>query len=180
MLNRSIEKDENRRRIELLFSQLDSNKVGFIDPKSIKDKLHEITHRATIPHTIASNDIFVNELAKASDGHKVTYQEFEEFILKKETDLLLLFKDIDVNNDGRIHLADLMNSVKRAGIEISPNEVKQFLDALDDDNDGFVEFKDWRVGLTDIRISCFCIQTNRHSKMCSDTFNLSTTTPTRK
>ncbi|XP_026459088.1 polcalcin Syr v 3-like [Papaver somniferum] len=58
----------------------------------------------------------------------------------------------DANGDGKISSTELSDVLKALGSETSPEELKQMMDEIDKDGDGFIdleEFIDFHRGTTD-------------------------------
>ncbi|KAI3977003.1 hypothetical protein MKX01_008861 [Papaver californicum] len=63
-----------------------------------------------------------------------------------------VFKRFDANRDGKISSTELSDVLKALGSETSPEELKQMMDEIDTDGDGFIdlkEFADFHRGTTD-------------------------------
>ncbi|KAI3871555.1 hypothetical protein MKX03_005738 [Papaver bracteatum] len=63
-----------------------------------------------------------------------------------------VFKRFDANGDGKISSTELSDVLKALGSETSPEELKQMMDEIDKDGDGFIdlkEFADFHRGTTD-------------------------------
>ncbi|XP_026380834.1 probable calcium-binding protein CML18 [Papaver somniferum] len=63
-----------------------------------------------------------------------------------------VFKRFDANGDGKISSTELSDVLKALGSETSPEELKQMMDEIDKDGDGFIdlkEFADFHHGTTD-------------------------------
>ncbi|KAI3947627.1 hypothetical protein MKX01_034292 [Papaver californicum] len=67
-----------------------------------------------------------------------------------------VFKRFDANGDGKISSTELSDVLKTLGSETSPEELKEMMDEIDIDGDGFIdvkEFADFHRGTTGGRIS---------------------------
>ncbi|KAL2915630.1 hypothetical protein HK105_204815 [Polyrhizophydium stewartii] len=96
---------------------------------------------------LGSTVMYARELVKACDktaDGRITFAEFESFVKEKEKELLELFQEIDTGNDNVIHLSTLLSSVRRAGIDVSEAELQQFIEHVDKDKDGVIDFFEWR------------------------------------
>lgn len=56
-----------------------------------------------------------------------------------------LFKHFDANGDGKISAAELAQSLQTLGC-VTPEEVKNMMDELDIDGDGFISYDEFRTG----------------------------------
>ncbi|KAI3988556.1 hypothetical protein MKX01_021987 [Papaver californicum] len=67
-----------------------------------------------------------------------------------------VFKRFDANGDGKISNTELSDVLKTLGSETSPEELKEMMDEIDADGDGFIdlkEFDNFHRGTTGGRIS---------------------------
>lgn len=147
-LNRTSESIKTQSDDEIIrdiWKLIDENGEGAVDKHTLINKLHLISHSHTIPHNTLYITLLANELAnKPNSNGEVTFPKFYTFIKTKEKQLLQLFAELDQNNDNRIGFQDLMKSVQKSGMNISPVELKEFMAALDSNNDGFVDYEEWR------------------------------------
>ena len=118
------ERDE---RIRNLFDTLDRNKSGHLDSDAIRKGLTQMTH-------LPARNKYVNELLDRCDTSNdgvVDYGEFKAYVDDKEKELWLLFQKIDRSGDGRLLPSDLEIALRLAGIEISQEEVMDFMQLMD-------------------------------------------------
>jgi len=74
--------------------------------------------------------------------------EFRVFVEAAERQLLLLFRSIDKDKDGRLDRNELQTAFQRSGITVSRRRLNGFFDEIDVNNDGFIGFDEWRYVLT--------------------------------
>jgi len=70
--------------------------------------------------------------------------EFRAFVQATEKELLVLFRAIDKNCDGRISRDELRAALRRAGLAVPNSSLSRFFDQVDTDNDGTISFEEWR------------------------------------
>jgi len=70
--------------------------------------------------------------------------EFRVFVETAEKQLLLLFKTIDRDRDGRLDKKELRAAFQRAGVSVPLRRLAGFFDEIDMNNDGFITFEEWR------------------------------------
>ncbi|CAG8807112.1 10307_t:CDS:2, partial [Racocetra fulgida] len=73
-----------------------------------------------------------------SEDGLVDFQEFKCFVEEKEKELLKVFLDIDKSHDMRLQPEELENALKKAV------ELKKFIDTMDKDGNGVIDFSEWR------------------------------------
>jgi len=73
--------------------------------------------------------------------------EFRVFVEAAERQLLLLFRSIDRDKDGRLNKEELRAAFRRAGLAVPMRRLSGFFDKIDKDNDGFITFEEWRYVL---------------------------------
>ena len=70
--------------------------------------------------------------------------EFRVFVEEAERELLLLFRSIDRDKDGRLGKDDLQAAFRRAGLSVPSRRLAGFFAEIDLNNDGFISFDEWR------------------------------------
>lgn len=73
--------------------------------------------------------------------------EFRVFVEAAERQLLLLFRSIDRDKDGRLNKEELRAAFRRAGLAVPMRRLSGFFDKIDQDNDGYITFEEWRYVL---------------------------------
>lgn len=82
----------------------------------------------------------------------IDFAEFVNYCLENERKLHILFKDIDINDDGVIDESELVAAFERAGVEVDQQEVLKLVTRIKEKNnikDGeaveldFNEFRDY-------------------------------------
>ncbi|GAA5805945.1 mitochondrial carrier domain-containing protein [Helicostylum pulchrum] len=132
---------EREERIKSLFEELDCKKRGYLDAESILGGFLKLTHLPA--HTRYATDL----LAKCDTAHDgvIDYQEFRTYVLDKEKELWQLFAEINKSdNHYRLHPTDLENALKAAGIHVTKDDISNFMQVIDIDGNGYIDFQDWR------------------------------------
>jgi len=70
--------------------------------------------------------------------------EFRTFVEAAEKQLLMLFRSIDKDHDGRLDRDELRAAFQRAGLVVPARSLTQFFDEMDMNHDGFISFDEWR------------------------------------
>lgn len=70
--------------------------------------------------------------------------EFRVFVEAAERQLLLLFRSIDRDKDGRLNQQELQSAFRRAGLSVPRRRLVEFFDEIDLNRDGFITFDEWR------------------------------------
>ncbi|RKO87860.1 mitochondrial carrier domain-containing protein [Blyttiomyces helicus] len=79
-----------------------------------------------------------------SSTRRITRAEFIDYVTQKEIELWKIFRQIDRNNNDAILPSDLRASLKEAGVQIRDSELESFITHIDRDNDGVIDFPEWR------------------------------------
>lgn len=102
----------DKQRIKKLFESFDYNKTGLIDHQCIKKRF---SNSCDLPGGIdyARELLVVIDVSK--DGF-IDYQEFYNYVTKKEAKLKDLFAKIDVSKDSYLQPEELKKCFKESGI----------------------------------------------------------------
>ena len=135
--------DEGIRKV---FNRLDTSSDGYLDVKEIRICLNELFIDATQKDVERlMNNILEGELKK---GGKINFEQFQNFVKNREVELLNIFKELDVNDDGIIIYQDLENYLSKQNYiekyKITPLEIKKMFRSLDRNRDGKIDFVQWR------------------------------------
>jgi solute carrier family 25 phosphate transporter 23/24/25/41 len=55
-----------------------------------------------------------------------------------------LFESIDRDGNGKLDKDELMSAFKNAGLSVSETKMQRFMDEIDSNHDGCVDFAEWR------------------------------------
>lgn len=83
-------------------------------------------------------------LRTATDGIPPAFAEFRVFVRKAEGQLFDLFQSIDRDGNGKLDKAELQTAFKAAGLTVSNRRLHNFFSDMDQNNDGYVTFDEWR------------------------------------
>lgn len=61
-----------------------------------------------------------------------------------EQELWNLFESIDRDGNGKLDKDELMVAFKNAGLSVSETKLQRFMDEIDSNHDGSVDFTEWR------------------------------------
>ncbi|KAF7724738.1 hypothetical protein EC973_000766 [Apophysomyces ossiformis] len=131
---------ERETRIRSLFDSLDSKGTGYLDAEAILGGFLKLTHLPA--HTRYATDLLA-KCDTARDG-LIDYQEFRSYVLSKERELWELFSEIDRSGDNRLRANDLESALKAAGIRVTREEIEDFIQVIDTEGNGYIDFQDWR------------------------------------
>lgn len=70
--------------------------------------------------------------------------EFRVFVEAAERQLLLLFRSIDRNHDGRLNKVELRAAFQKTGLTVPTRRLDGFFDEIDMNHDGYITFDEWR------------------------------------
>ncbi|CAO3631572.1 unnamed protein product [Cunninghamella blakesleeana] len=79
----------------------------------------------------------------ARDG-LIDYNEFRAYVLEKEKDLWSLFAQINKSGDNRLHPNEIEYALKSAGINVTKEDLEDFIQVIDTEGNGYIDFQDWR------------------------------------
>ena len=107
-----------------LYESLDHNKQGFLTAENLSTHpiltAHTTTHHSTTPLTAKSIHYAQEILHKVGKNGRLTFDPFYTFLTAKENELLDVFNQIDQDNSGSITKSELIDAVRKAGVEGTP------------------------------------------------------------
>ncbi|XP_072294675.1 mitochondrial adenyl nucleotide antiporter SLC25A24-like [Eucyclogobius newberryi] len=131
--------DEEPQTYEELFSKLDTNKDGRVDVSELRRGLARMgfsTGKGGAQKIVSSGD---------KDGNEgLDFAEFSKYLREHEKKLRLTFKSLDRNNDGRIDIMEIKQSLSDLGMDISKEEAQKILQSIDVDGTMTVDWSEWR------------------------------------
>ncbi|KAI7896446.1 mitochondrial carrier domain-containing protein [Mucor mucedo] len=127
-------------RIRELFNTLDRDKAGLLDSKAIQRGFTAMTH-------LPARTKYANELVSRCDtSHDglVDFEEFKTYVNEKERELWKLFKKFDRSGEGQLDPRDLQIALRIAGMEIAEDDVVDFMQLMDIDGNGLIDFNEFK------------------------------------
>ncbi|KAI9320517.1 mitochondrial carrier domain-containing protein [Dichotomocladium elegans] len=131
---------ERELRVRSLFDSLDSNGTGYLDADAILRGFLKLTHLPA--HTRYATDLLA-KCDTARDG-AIDYPEFRTYVLEKEKELWDLFSQINKSGDNRLRADELETALRASGIRITKEELDEFMQVIDTEGNGYIDFQDWR------------------------------------
>uniref|UniRef100_A0A8D3CPZ7 EF-hand domain-containing protein n=1 Tax=Scophthalmus maximus TaxID=52904 RepID=A0A8D3CPZ7_SCOMX len=122
-----------------LFAKLDANKDGKVDVSEMKAGLAAMgirTGAGAAKKIVSSGD--------KDQDEGLDFNEFSKYLKDHEKKLRLTFKSLDRNNDGRIDLLEIKQSLADLGMDISKAEAEKILQSIDVDGTMTVDWNEWR------------------------------------
>lgn len=97
---------------------VDPNGITPEKARQLKDMYDtELVHKLTKPNK-----------PSCSDGHRISWHEFKQYALAKEAELWTVFHDeLDLDHNGHLGSLELYGALKKAGIELSPSTLSEFM-----------------------------------------------------
>lgn len=130
-------------RLKALFSALANSETGFLDTESVLKGIQSLTYQLPAQKR---NEI-VRKLVEKCDTSKdgvVDFDEFQAYVVEKEEELWNLFEQIDRSGDQVLQREEVKSALRKGGVAASDKEVDQFVQAMDQDGDGQIDFAEWR------------------------------------
>uniref|UniRef100_A0A7N8XPI2 Solute carrier family 25 member 24 n=1 Tax=Mastacembelus armatus TaxID=205130 RepID=A0A7N8XPI2_9TELE len=122
-----------------LFAKLDTNKDGKVDVSELKAGLAAMGVKTTKE---AAQKIVSSGDENKDEG--LDFNEFSKYLKDHEKKLLLTFKSLDKNQDGRIDLTEIQQSLSDLGLEITKDTAEKILQSIDVDGTMTVDWNEWK------------------------------------
>ncbi|PNY23910.1 Calcium-binding mitochondrial carrier SAL1 [Tolypocladium capitatum] len=140
---RGLGESQNQRdaRVEALWAKLDPGRTGELDLKGLQKGFRRIDH------PMKNADELLRQIMDEVDTNRdgiIQYQEFCTFVEGAERQLLLLFKTIDKDGNGKLDMKELQTAFRTAGLTVSSRRLSDFFNDMDENHDGYVSFDEWR------------------------------------
>ncbi|CAK7275193.1 hypothetical protein SEPCBS57363_006554 [Sporothrix epigloea] len=134
-------KTQRDKRVEDLWRRIDPQGDRELDLKGLKKGMRRIDHPMKNANDMLREIIDVVDVN--GDG-KIQFEEFRVFVETAERQLLLLFRSIDRNHDGRLNKDELREAFQKAGLTVPVRRLNGFFDEIDMNHDGYITFDEWR------------------------------------
>ena len=129
-----------RSSVEAIFDDLDRDGSGEIDEEEIREGLKHLG--------LPSGDDYVSDLLggglDVDKSKTVTKAEFVEYVKSKEKEMLKVFNDLDKDGSGTITGDEVVESMRRMGIDASDADGARMVELLDENKDGVVTFEEFK------------------------------------
>lgn len=86
---------------------------------------------------------FIQKSDQNQSGN-VDFTEFIEYCMEHEKRLEVLFRDIDVNKDGRLDTAEIIDAFQHLGVTIDSEEANKLIKKIKNDGTVSISFEEWR------------------------------------
>ncbi|KAI7864728.1 mitochondrial carrier domain-containing protein [Spinellus fusiger] len=133
-------KSEREHRVRGLFDSLDTQQTGYLDAEAILRGFLKLTHLPT--HTSYATDL-LEKCDTSRDGF-LSYDEFRAYVVDKERELWDLFSEINQSDDHRLRANDLKSAFTTAGVCVTEDDIEQFMQVIDTEGNGYIDFEGWR------------------------------------
>ncbi|CAO3703325.1 unnamed protein product [Rhizopus stolonifer] len=121
---------EREARIKSLFETLDYRKRGYL---SADDVLHSISAHARY-----------DLLKKCDREGTIDFEAFKSYIVEKEKNLWRLYSEVNRSSDFKLGPKDLSSALEAAGIHVTSDDIIDFIQCIDTEGNGYIDFEDWR------------------------------------
>ncbi|XP_052222319.1 calcium-binding mitochondrial carrier protein SCaMC-2-like isoform X2 [Dreissena polymorpha] len=141
-----MSKDVDEDRMAKLFQEIDRNKDGTIDIDDLVARLKEKNVPDADKHAKKLIRHWETKLMKHDSNHdgKITMEEWRRYTEEHGKKLKGFFTQIDRNEDGVIDTAEIRQTFKEAGINISEQEAENLLRSMDKDGTRQIDIREWQ------------------------------------
>jgi solute carrier family 25 phosphate transporter 23/24/25/41 len=130
-------------RIKSLFKAIDSRQKGYLEIDDFR-QFHErrMGEVAEVDSTELYGHELVTLLKKIGDEGRISFQDFRNYVLKKEQGLKDLFRELDISNNGVIEPFELQKALEKQGIKVTDDALDRFVKLIDLDSDHSLSFEE--------------------------------------
>ncbi|KAI9275317.1 mitochondrial carrier domain-containing protein [Sporodiniella umbellata] len=121
---------EKEARIKSLFDTLDYTRKGYINADDIL-------------HTLNENARY-DLLKKCDKEGTIDFEAFKSYIIDKEKNLWKLYSEVNRSSDFKLGPKDLSSALEAAGIHVTNDDIINFIQFIDTEGNGYIDFEDWR------------------------------------
>ena len=125
------------------FDSFDTNRDGSLSFAEVREGLR----RRGIAVSAVQLETVFNELDVDGDA-RITRSEFEQFCVKRRSEIKRVFHEFDRNKDGKVSSDELRKGVEKAGLKISDTQLRVAFEFLDENGDGSLSFAEFEKVLT--------------------------------
>ncbi|QKX58054.1 uncharacterized protein TRUGW13939_05175 [Talaromyces rugulosus] len=132
---------ETPERVDKLWETIDTRKQGYVDYNGLKRGLKKMDH------PLKNADSMLHQVFKTVDTSgdgRIQYNEFRDFVYHADDALWELFQSIDRDHNGQLDRNELKEAFSKAGITVSNSTLDEFLEQMDQNNDGVISYTEWR------------------------------------
>ena len=122
------------------FEIIDTNSDGFLSKEEVKAGLQALNLRQTEDEV----NILFSSLQGDSEEALISFNQFSTFVRGRERQLADVFREMDTNNDCYLDEHELSSALKKIGLEPTREDILDLIEELDLNNDGEVEFFEFR------------------------------------
>lgn len=137
-----IDDIEIDRRIRALYEKADISKKGKIDKATLTEAFREANH------PLINSNSHIEQLFQTIDNKHddwIDYNEFKTYFQRAELEIKSAFDRLDKDHNGYLTRTDLkMYLEDTLNIKASNRDFEDFYKNLDKDQDGLVDYKEWR------------------------------------
>ncbi|XP_064416065.1 mitochondrial adenyl nucleotide antiporter SLC25A24 isoform X2 [Latimeria chalumnae] len=129
----------SEKRYAELFEKLDTNKDGKVDILELREGLKAMG--------VGLDKGAEQKIVKAGDINQdgqLDFDEFSQYLREHEKKLKLAFKSLDKNNDGKVDVSEVMQSLETLGVKLSREHAEKILQSIDADGTMTVDWNEWR------------------------------------
>ena len=123
-----------------IFERIDLDNDGYVSILELKAGI------IALDFSLEEEELYelFDRLKEHEDSNLVSLEKFSRYVRKRQVKLAKVFCDLDTRKDGYLDFHEISRALKKSGINPSSKEVKQLIQQLDTNNDGRVEFREFR------------------------------------
>lgn len=145
MIKADGNQSKNEDWIRSLFEDIESKNTGennAVDEEALNRFLDERYEEVKCRDALAIR--LAEEIGESSKSGQIDYESFRRYIHDTENILRGSFSGLDQKRDNRLDLDEIKTGFEKLGIDIDESKLAQFFNSMDEDQDGYISYDEWR------------------------------------
>ena len=141
----SESEDLTPEEIRRVFDSIDSNHDEQLSFDEVRKALIQLQLPASDKETKQLFTLLQTGQSSRVPLDRISYSQFVEFVQHRNHALRAIFNEYDLDGTGRLDAIEIAKALQQLGLDASPDIVRSMIRKLDTNNDGFIDYKEFRM-----------------------------------